>query len=204
LSDGIHNIIGGNVVAFEREIAGRRWTFSPLILAEHAEKEAYICGKRVDVIRKIGELPANIPPGLMAQIIQIAVKEAGRSQFATREEEHAFDVSLHGIAWALWRALRANHEEFGAPDAAGTQHIRHRVGDAKFTITPAEGVQRALNLIESAGNESLPLIQSIIDGSEGRDLLKNSDGPETNQATPGDIDESRGQQSSGDLSATTE
>lgn len=94
---------------------------------------------------------------LREELTKRAFKEAMQPQFVSFEEDNAFDNSLHGIAWKLWRALRDNHPEI-------------------------DGVQAALDLLEEAGDEALKDITDKLDKSEEKDLLGNSDGPTTGQA----------------------
>lgn len=102
---------------------------------------------------------------LRDELTKIAFQQAMQPQFVSIEEDNAFDNSLHGIAWKLWRALRDNHPEI-------------------------DGVQAALDLLEEAGDEALKDITEKLDQSEEKDLLGNSDGP--NQGPQESEVESRG------------
>lgn len=94
---------------------------------------------------------------LRDELTKRAFKEAMQPQFVSIEEDNAFDNSLHGIAWKLWRALRDNHPEIN-------------------------GVQAALDLLEKAGDDKLLDITEKLDKSEEKDILGNSNGPTTGPA----------------------
>jgi len=98
---------------------------------------------------------------LRDELTKQAFTMAMQPQFVSIEEDNAFDNSLHGIAWKLWRALRKHHPE-------------------------VDGVQSALNLLEKAGSDSMKDITDKLDQSEEKDLLGNSNGPTTGQRDQSD------------------
>lgn len=184
MSEGLVNIAGKR--SPKLEINGKAYTLKPMILAEYAEREAYILSRRPSPLEAIERLPPIERPSpvhrrkdetpeeyeprrrkwladieeferkskLRDELTKRAFKEALQPQFVSIDEDNAFDNSLHGIAWKLWRALRDNHPEI-------------------------DSVQAALDLLESAGSDRMGEINSALEQSQDEDILGNSSGPVT-------------------------
>lgn len=70
------------------------------------------------------------------------------------EEMSRFELSLHGIGYRLWRALRMHHPEI-------------------------DSVQAALDLLDEHGTNNLSSVLDALDQSEEKDILGNSGPPTT-------------------------
>jgi TRAP-type C4-dicarboxylate transport system substrate-binding protein len=170
MSDGIAHI--GPPRQVTRTIEGKEYTFSTIILADHAEKENYILSLMPGPMEALATVPSSVPKHVQEMLVAAAMKAAQRPRFVTRDEEQEFDESLHGNAWRIWRSLRDNHVEFGKP-TEGRQN-KYTIGKKSYTLTPAEGVQAALDFMERIGNEALmKQVIPAVDGSEQADLLPN-------------------------------
>lgn len=169
MSDGIAHIGPPRVIKLT--IDGKEYSFTTIILAEHAEKEAYILSLRPDALQALATLPATAPKHVQSLVADAAMKAAQRPAFVTRDEEAQFDESLHGMAWRIWRSLRENHTEFGMP-TEGAQ-IKHKVGSKTFTMSPADGVQSALTFMETIGNEQVGRVINAVGGTEQAELVGN-------------------------------
>lgn len=148
--DGISNIAGTRTASLR--VGDKTYTLAPKVLAEYGERERYILSLCPSPFEALGKLPADFPADARARLERLALEAATKPQFIALDEDAAFDQSLHGIAWRLWRALRTNHPEI-------------------------DGVQAALDLIEAAGQQRLAEIADKLDGAEEKDALKNSAGP---------------------------
>lgn len=182
--DGISNVIGRKTVT--RTIDGKTYTFSVMVLADHAEKERYILSLRPDPLAMLSRLPPNAPERVRKGLEDAIVRAASRPAFVSREDEEAFDKSLHGLAWSIWRALRDHHAEFGKM-VDGQSVAYESSSGISYCVTPAEGVQRALDLIEAAGNQHLRTFLDVRDGVTEATELGNSAGsasPSRTNVTP--------------------
>jgi hypothetical protein len=183
--EGVSNLIGRKTIT--RTIDGRAWTFSVMVLADHAEKERYILSLKPDPVALMLRLPATTPASVRKSVEDAIVRAASRGQFVTQDEEAEFDKSLHGLAWSIWRALRDHHQEFGR--LADGERVAYQAGSAGYSITPADGVQRALDLIEAAGNAHLKTFMDVRDGVTERTELGNSAGSaQPSQRNPTEAD----------------
>lgn len=169
MSDGIAHI--GPPRVLKLTIDGKEYSFTTIILAEHAEKESYILSLRPDPLQALSTLSASAPKHVQALVADAAMKAAQRPAFVTRDEEAQFDESLHGMAWRIWRSLRENHAEFGK--SADGVEVKHRVGSKSFTMSPTDGVQAALTFMETIGNAQLSRVLKVMDGIEQTELLGN-------------------------------
>jgi hypothetical protein len=167
MSDGLHNLVGRKQIT--RTLNGKQYTFRVMVLADHAEKEAYILGLKPDPLASLAKLPANMPSHVRQSVVDAAMKSATRAQFVTRHEEQEFDESLHGLAWSLWRSLRDNHADFGKGGAV----VYTAPSEVSYSLTPAQGVQKALDLIEEVGSKHLTDLMNIRDGVEEKTDLGN-------------------------------
>jgi len=174
--DGISNLVGVKTVS--RTFNGREYRFALKVLADHAEKEAHILGLKPSPFEVMETLPDTLPEQSRAQIIDRLVKESQRPQFATRFEEHEFDQSLHGLAWGLWRSLRDQEYDFGKLKK-GEDPVFETPSGVGYSLTPADGVQRALDFIEEVGSDRIGELEAIRDGVEDPPELGNSSGSET-------------------------
>lgn len=169
MSDGIAHIGPPRVIKLT--IDGKEYSFTTIILAEHAEKEAYILSLRPDALQALSTLPATAPKHVQSLVADAAMKAAQRPAFVTRDEEAQFDESLHGMAWRIWRSLRENHVEFGMPTDGAP--IKHKVGSKAFAMSPADGVQAALTFMETIGNEQVGRVINAVGGTEQAELVGN-------------------------------
>lgn len=170
MSDGIQNLVGTKKIT--REFNGKSYSFSVRVLDDHAEKEAYILALKPNPFTILDKLPPETSARTREIVEARAVAEAMRPAFVSRREEAEFDNSLHGLAWGLWRALRDNHEEFGLLPDGKTSAFVNPAGKA-YGITPAEGVQKLLELIEDVGSSLHSHLIDIRDGMDSPPELKN-------------------------------
>lgn len=158
-------------------IGGKRYTLRPQVLAEYAERERYILSLKPNPI----EVAAKSPPEVRDQLLERAWSEATRPQIVTMDEESRFDASMHGIAWRFWRAVRRDHPEVA-------------------------GVQDALDLIETLGNDRFGILLDALSEAEEKDILGNSDGRKAGPQQPtsdADTSEFRGHKSTEDSASVT-
>jgi hypothetical protein len=175
LSDGISNLVGGRTIS--RKFGDRTFHFSVVVLAEHAEKEQYILSLKPTVYELLSQIPSTAGARTRQALEDAAFRSATKPQCVTRDDESEFDQSLHGLAWGLWRALRDNHKEFGRM-TSGADAVYTSPAGRPYSITPAEGVQRALDFIEQNGNERFGELVDIRDGVEQKSEMGNSSGSE--------------------------
>lgn len=168
--DGISNLVGHKTVS--RSFNGREYRFSLKVLADHAEKEAHILSLKPSPFEVMARLPDSLTSPQLAAIEDKLIREATRAQFVTRIEEAEFDDSLHGLAWGLWRALRDNEYDFGKLRTGEDPVFETPLGDG-YSLTPAQGIQKTLDFIESVGNDRLGELHDIRDGVEHPPELKN-------------------------------
>jgi len=183
MTEGLSNVLARKQIY--KEICGTCFCLQTGVLSDHAEKESYILGLGESPIDVVLNLPPMTPQRVRQSIEETAIREASKPRFVTLAEETAFDNSLHGIAYWLWRALRDESPFFGAPKDG--EEIKYTTTSGKrFTLTPEEGVQRALDLIESFGSGRLQELTAIRDSVEMEPELGNSSGSETSptQASP--------------------
>jgi len=167
MADGLHNLIGEKTTTIT--VDGTEYTLSTAVMADHAEKEAYIHSLRPSLMQLLSQIPSTLSPRAAQAMQEVAFRVAGRSQFVTQDEEIEFDSSPHGIAWRLWRSLRDYHEEFGK----GGDPIYQAPNERSYSVTPANGVQLVLNFMERAGNEATQAIVRAVEESEEADILPN-------------------------------
>lgn len=179
--DGISNLVGRKSVT--RTFNGREYRFSLKVLADHAEKEAYILSLKPSPFDVLATLPDSLNPDARAVIEERLTKEALRPQFVTREQEVDFDCSLHGLAWGLWRSLRDNEHDFGKLKDGEMAVFETPLG-VGYSLTPEQGIQRTLDFIEEVGDERVAELHDIRDGVESPPELKNSSGSGTTNQTP--------------------
>lgn len=117
-----------------------------------------------------------------ARIEADLLKMAQRPVIANFADEDQFEITVHGLAWRFWRAVRKHHgEEFPTYEHAWG-YIAPLI---KFTP------------------DAFAIISLALEQAEGRDILKNLSAP-TNGATPeNNPDASPGGKSSGDLPSNT-
>lgn len=84
------------------------------------------------------------------QFMAMLRDECLKPRVVSLSEDAAFDQSLHGIGYRLWRSLRGHHPEINS-------------------------VQAALLLLEKAGSSRLQEVRSKLDESEEKDILGNSE-----------------------------
>lgn len=99
------------------KIGGREFTIRPMIFAGFDEKERFIVDRRPSVKDQLAEI-ADVPEELRQPLLQKIVSEFGKARFVTFEEEAAFDKSVAGLGFAMWRSLRTDQPEVDSVDAA--------------------------------------------------------------------------------------
>lgn len=167
MADGLRNLIGEKTVTLE--VGDKVYTMSTAVMADHAEKEAYIHSLRPSLMSLLSQIPSTLSPRATQSMQETAFKLAGKSQFVTQDEEIEFDSSPHGIAWRLWRSLRDYHAEFGK----GGDEIYQAPNGRSYSVTPPDGVQLVLNFMEAAGNEATRAIVRAVEEAEEADILPN-------------------------------
>ena len=167
MADGLHNLIGEKTTKIK--VGETEYTLSTAVMADHAEKEAYIHSLRPALMSLLSRIPTTLSPRAVQSMQETAFKLAGKSQFVTQDEEIEFDSSPHGIAWRLWRSLRDYHEEFGK----GGDPIYQAPNGRSYSVKPADGVQLVLNFMERAGNEATRAIVRAVEEAEEADILPN-------------------------------
>lgn len=182
--DGISHMTGHgrNVLT----IGGKQYQLRPKVLAEYAEREAYICSLKPNPLQVLEQLPAlpAIPPPIMrgndepldeynqrriehtARVARIDAQHKARQALidrAFREATQPQVVSFedenkfdNSMHGIAWKLWRALRQDH--PEIASVQH--------------------ALDLIEQAGTEALGEINARLDEAEESALLKNSAGPD--------------------------
>lgn len=208
--DGVSNHLGTRILDFKLE--GDTYHFRVFNLDGYAEKEGYILSLKASPMEVVSQLPANYPAHLTAKFLELAMAEAMKPRYITRDEEKRFDMSLHGLAWSLWRGLRETREEYGKP-ADGAKVVYTTPDGDGFTMTPTEGVSAMYRFIEKAGKHRFAELVAIRDGIEEPPELGKSSGLGTstttdqgNQADTGDTpgQDSSGQSSNGQTGPLTE
>ena len=187
MSDGANNILGTKRIKrkFGPEGQEREYTFSVIVLAEHAEKESYICSMRANPLEALLKALDRLPDSVKADAKRLrklqdrledkCLVALASPQFVRRTLEEEFDDSLHGLAWGLWRALRDNEPDFGKPvKAEGEKIVYTSEAGREYTMTPAEGVQACLDFMENVvGNARFKELFQIRDGVENPPELGN-------------------------------
>jgi len=194
MSEGLSNVVSRKQIY--KEICGTSFTLQTGVLHDHAEKEQYILSLGSSPIEAILNLPSTVPARIRKSLEETAIQQASKPRFVTLADETDFDNSLHGIAYWLWRALRDSSPFFGAPKDGLEIRYKTPNGGKQFTLTPGEGVQRALDLIEAFGSHRLSELTTIRDEVEMEAELGNSSGSETSQTTQNQGDDSPGLKSS--------
>lgn len=170
MSDGLNNMAGRPTVT--REFNGKTYHFRTIVLGEHAEKETYIQSLKPNPLEVLAKIPPTVAQNVRRSIEDAALRAATVPQFVTREQESQFDESLHGLAWGLWRSLRDLNEDFGKRvSTAPPKHITPL--GIEYDMTPTEGVQRCLDLIEELGNKHFADLVAIRDGVVQKDIVGN-------------------------------
>ena len=145
--DGISHLAGERVTKLK--LGDREYTLTTQTLAEYSEREQYILSLKPDPLALLSRIPGDIPAELRSQLQERAWREASLPRVVSMEDEAAFDGSLRGMGWRLWRALRKHHPEI-------------------------DSVDKAVDLIEEAGAEAVDAARRAIDRAEEKDLLGNS------------------------------
>lgn len=147
----------------KRTYNGREFRFSLKVLADHAEKEAYILSLKPSPFTLLETLPKEMDPRARAIAEDRMIKEALRPQIVSHAEEISFDQSIQGLAWGLWRSLRDFEHDFGKLHDKEEAVFTTPLG-VGYSLTPAQGIQRTLDFIESVGRDQLQELHDIRDG----------------------------------------
>lgn len=166
MADGLDNLIGESTARVM--VGGKEYTVSKGWLSDHAEKESYINAMKPSLSSMLSQIPSDLPPAQVESMQKILVDKASKSAFATNDEENEFNTSPHGIAWVAWRALRDGHEEFGK----GGDQVYKAPNGNWYSLTPEQGVQRCLTLIERYSDD-MEAFMAALAWSEERDILPN-------------------------------
>jgi hypothetical protein len=111
-------------------VDGKTYKLRPLKVGVYGEMESYVLSLRADPLRAAGEAVAKLPAQYHAAIWEAAMKVVMAHRVVTNEEMAAFERSLKGIAWMLWKCLEQDQPEIGTPEKA-------------FEIVMAAGAERA-------------------------------------------------------------
>jgi hypothetical protein len=145
--DGISHLAGDRTTKVV--LAGREYTLSTQVLSEYSEREQYILGLKLKPLSLLERLSPTLPADGRERLEERAWKEASRVQVVSLEDEAAFDNSLHGKAWRLWRSMRKYHPEINS-------------------------VETAMQFMEAVGMQEAAKVEAALDRSEEKDLLGNS------------------------------
>lgn len=159
--DGISHLAGERIAKLT--LAGREYTLTTQTLEEYSEREQYILSLKPDPMALLSRIPASLDLEQRQKLEDRIFRDAQRPQVVSIEDEAAFDNSIRGQGWRLWRALRKHHPEI-------------------------DSVDKAIQLMEQAGAEALEETKRKLDRSEEKDLLGNS--PASGTKTP---DKTQGQ-----------
>ena len=182
MTDGLNNLLGTRKIS--RKFGDKEYTFSVIVLAEHAEKESYVTSLRGNPLEGLIRAVASLPPSMkedrrsfrkmVDRLEDKCLKALSAPSFITRDVEEEFDNSLHGLAWSLWRALRDNHAEFGMVENSDSNVVWKSDAGREYTMTPKEGVQTCLDFMENTvGSERFKELFQIRDGVEAPSELGN-------------------------------
>jgi hypothetical protein len=185
--DGIRNIAGRRTVSLQ--IDGKTYTLEPMVLAEYAEREAYILGLKPNPLEVLASLPplppepqVPVPPdpeegaeGAAAYMPKLAEYQRQKAHW---EQCVAQRARLEDRAWKEANRPRCVSIEDEQHFDQSLHGIAWRLYRALRRHHPeVNGVQAALDLIERAGNSKLGQIVAAVDQAEERDILGNSDPP---------------------------
>jgi hypothetical protein len=173
----------------DHEFGGQVWKFSIWRYRDHMEKAEYINSRTRSPLDSLSQLPGSLDPASKQAVQQFLAKMASGLMITSREDEQAFDDSKEGTGYAVWRALRDNHEEFGMLTNGAVP--RHTVGSGPgqrgYGMTPEEGVETAHAWIDAFCHsvDDYQQLTLVLLGLTEEDLVGNSSGPkQSGQPSP--------------------
>jgi hypothetical protein len=151
------------------------------VLADYREVEAYIVSMRrnpIEVMRQAADMPGQV----IQLVVSEAVRVASAPTFVRGDEYDSFRASPHGMAYEAWRALRDNEEDFGMiPQGEKRRCVYKAPSGVTYSLTPEQGVQKVLDVIETAGRLAFDQLVAIARMSSQDVVLGNSTGPTETQ-----------------------
>lgn len=122
-------------------IGGETYTLSqPRLVGMYGQMEAHLLSKRTDPLVVATRACQLAPEGQHAAIWAAAVKQASAARVVTASEMAEFENSVYGQAFKFWLCLAPEHRVKGAIDS----------------------VEKALALLELAGDEKIPEIMATV------------------------------------------
>jgi len=116
----MHKIQRTAGVSFETlTVAGKTYKLRPLeVGTAYAEMEAHVFSLRGDPLAAAGEAVAKLPANLHGVIWDAAFKAVMNNRTVSLEEISAFENSVRGRAWKLWKCVEKDHPEIDTLDKA--------------------------------------------------------------------------------------
>jgi hypothetical protein len=168
----------------DHEFAGKLWRFKVWIFAEHLEKADYLHKRMKSPLQALCDIPQDAPLDSKQRVEKYLAEMACGLLLVDRMDEAEFDDSKEGQAYHIWRALRDNHEEFGA--VLNGKPGTYRVLDSSYMFGPEIGIQRGLEWMNACiqSKQDVLALGLILSGASEADISKNLSGLNQSRHAP--------------------
>ena len=92
-------------------IGGKTYKLRPLERGFYAEMASFILSRRNDPLELAVVAMKTLPAECHEMLWKAAIHEAATANVIAAEEVAAFEKSLDGLIWKVWKCLRVDHPE---------------------------------------------------------------------------------------------
>lgn len=121
-------------------VDGREYALAGSKFDDLDQWESFVIAHRPDPFEALTQLPPGTSEEIRLSLARDAFNASMRPRFVTAEEGQAFDASLRGRTWALWKSLQQFHgEEF--PTVADAGRLLAKLMQSGIVAAPESDAQ---------------------------------------------------------------